>query len=252
MHTFRTLLTVAALSGPALAWLAPRADAQISLPPGGSVVFANGLGTVLIPGLTAGSPGLAGTVLASQTLHFTSPASSALTGTLTAQVVRAADTGLLDFYYQIANTSVSNAPRPSQPEFEFLGLTGFGGFSTAVQYRTDLGGTALGGEAHGVPGVVTRTGDGSEIDVNYAGTFTAAETSEAFLVRTDAVSFQSLGTAFIGGANPPQGVSLAGVYSPFSAPVPEGSSALPLGLGVAALLGASAVRLRRRAGQRSG
>lgn len=205
------------------------------------------------PGTTIIATGsLFGTVLADQTIAFAEsnpnnhPAGPAFVGTLRSLVVQRADTSKLDFYYQIANTTLSEQ-FPNDADIFAFNVYNFGGFGFAndaldMVFRTDgLSGLSLAGTfVNGTIGA--NTGNRDPMEPGSVGFFLASnpgfpfddpnnlakgETSNFFVVRSNATSYANSPSLISG-----FGTAVTQAYAPVPEPGVAGLAALgALGLG---------------------
>ncbi len=225
---------------------------------------------VPLPSPTPGTPGVAldpftsspaGTVLATLEIPFVDNAAPTpfATGTLHSLVVDRGG-GLLDFYYQLANTS----PPPSEDTKEFFRFKTTGGFDPGLDIsvaQTDTLGNLVAGSSDFNESDYPTTGQAvatADRDVETPGSigFTfptqpplafigdpanvgQGEASEFLIVRTNATRYQIVEVAISGAAT-----SLATALAPGVVPEP---STLAMG---GALLFTAAVRRRRASDRR--
>ena len=179
----------------------------------------------------AGTTNFGGTVVGNKTVGFIEP-SALFQGTLRSVVVQNSS-GLLDFYFQIANTSnlaPVNTPAGGGADIFRLAVLNFNGFGTGagdsleVNYVTN-GLTGIAGAGAFVTGTkLAVTGDrlptvasnlvGFDFDTSHflggPGNVDSGQTSDFLLIRTNARFFQnvnnevisSFGTAFASGFAP--------------------------------------------------
>lgn len=202
--------------------LAGMQSAQALIPMGlGSdeVLFGTSLGA---------EPNLAGATIATASTAFVGIGGTEVkfTGTLHQRVVRATHSGKLDFYFQIVNNA------GSADSIHRMTNTSFRGFTTAVEYRTDIiGGTVA-------PKWATRSTDGSVMGWDFDrepfgnGLMAPGKTSLWMVIRTNAASYTTGSTQLINGG--------VGTVASF-APVPE-----PATMALAGLALAAAARRRAR------
>src|SRR5687768_18077205 len=136
-------------------------------------------------------PELAGDIIFELTQNFSGDAFS---GTLQTRVVRETDAGTLDFYYRV------------DPTLDSYSVTGFNGFSTDVDFRTDLPDDP---GPHGASGAA-RTADGDTIHFVFRGGWT--------FVQTNATDFRTTGTATFPPNNVGDPVTIGGVAVPIPLP----------------------------------
>lgn len=200
----------------------------------------------------AGTTNFGGTVVGDKTVAFAEP-SSFFTGTLRSVVVQNG-AGLLDFYFQIANTS---APALDDDIFR-LALTNFNGFGTGagdslqVDFVTNgLTGIA-GAGAFSIGTKPAYSGDrlpdvpsdqvGFDFDpsgfLGGPGNVDAGETSQFVVIRTNARLFQNVAEEIVSG----NGTAFASGFAPVA--VPEPGTALA---GLIAFGACAATRRRRHA-----
>ena len=185
---------------------------------------------------------LAGTVVGNMTTSFIEP-SSLFQGTLRSVVVQNS-AGLLDFYFQLSNTSdlapVSTGPGLGSDIFR-LTLSGFSGYGTGagdgleMNYRTDgLAGIAGAGafvvgtkpafSADRDPALAALGGVGFDFDPSQflggPGNVDSGQTSEFLLIRTNARAFQNVTSEVVSGF----GTAFTSGFAP--AAVPEPATAL--------------------------
>ena len=200
-------------------------------------------GAVLGGGTSFGAnASLAGTVVGNKTTSFLEP-SALFQGTLRSVVVQNT-AGLLDFYFQLSNTSnlapVSTGPGLGSDIFR-LTLSGFAGFGTGagdgleMNYRTDgLAGIAGAGafvigtkpafSADRDPALATQGGVGFDFDASQflggPGNVDSGQTSEFLLIRTNARAFRNVSSEVVSGF----GTAFTSGFAP--AAVPEPATAL--------------------------
>lgn len=214
-------------------------------------------GVILSPGISfALNPTLAGTVLGDKLFPFAESVNVPpnFEGTMRSTVVKRTDTGTLDFYLQLANTTVShNGPLVDADIFRFV-TEGFAdefamgpGGSYEVSYRTDglAGITGAGSFAIGTkapfsadrdPAIAPSGGIGVDFGPShFLGDPTnvfPGETSNFLVIRTSALLFtdppvivSGFGTA----------ISTTGAFAPTAVPEPGtvGSGLAMLGICVA-------------------
>jgi len=166
--------------------------------------------------------GTRGTVLASRESD-TSPATT-YTGFLRSAVYRNT-AGTLDFYYQVAVSTIMTGD-----EVVNLSAAMFSGYSvSAFVDTTDFDGAGIftaaanpqttPGEVGGFTSTASRNGAGGVIRADFGanGLEAAGQTSATYIFRTNAVSYNELGTFTAQDGSVAQRAS----YQPIGAPVPE-------------------------------
>jgi hypothetical protein len=196
---------------------------------------ALGAGTTII---TTGS--LAGTVIADQTAPFAESMSGFFTGTLRSVVVRRADTSQLDFYFQIVNTTPSEAMLNDSEIYAFtiddFGGYGFAGDALDMTYRTDglAGLTGAGAFTNGTvaqlsayreplaPGSAGFMFASSPIFFDDPNNLTLGETSQFAVIRTSATDFEASNALVLG----TYGTGMPASYRPVPEPTAAGLVAI--------------------------
>ena len=230
----RTLLCGALL----LAAAALAAPAQAALIAPGSSALLSGTSVAL-------DPALSGTVLQDVLEPFTIDlgAGSTVNGYIQDRVVRESGSGTLDFYYRLFNgIDPCGCTLPSGGSIGVAGRSGYSGFTTDVNYRTDGLGTVA-------PSGASRTADGNQVLFGFLGNPIApGQESRFFFIKTNATAYNDLGTGTLIGFNASGGFGQTQFSTFEPAPVPI-APALPLfASGLSALLGfAWRVRGARRA-----
>jgi hypothetical protein len=203
-------------------------------------------GTLLGAGTSFGAdPTLAGTVVGSKTVGFFENNNNPplFQGTLRSVVVQNAS-GLLDFYFQVANTSnlapVNTPPGQGADIFRFT-LAGFNGFGTfpgdvlSVNYRTDglagivgAGATVVGTKpAFSAdrdpsinPPLSTYGGVGIDFDPSHflggPGNVDSGQTAQFIVIRTSARFFRNVENEIISSF----GTALVSGFAPVAVPEP--------------------------------
>lgn len=198
--------------------------------PASAIVILPG-GDTPLSGTSVGSrPELAGSEILSTSSAFTGKDAGnnvLFSGTLELKIIRETVAGTLDFYYRLSNDSGS-----ADAIHRFTNID-FGGYSTDVDFRTDLaGGTVPAAYAD-------RSANGSIVGFDFTlgggGLLTPGSTSKWFFIKTDATNYHAGSTAVING-----GVATVASYAP-AAPVPE-----PMTMALAGMALAAAARRRRR------
>jgi hypothetical protein len=228
-------------------WAAPLAILLSILPVCAGHAALVAPGTTSIPGVSLGAgtslaadPSLAGWAVGAKTVTFSEP-TNLFQGTLTTVVVQNTS-GFLDFYFQLANTSLPPTT-PLGTDIFRLTLSGFTGFGTApgdglvVNYRTDgLAGVSGVGPWFGPgtkapfsadrdPGIASLGGVGFDFDSSHflalpgspaPGNVFSGEVSRFMLIRTNTSLFQSVNTEIVSGF----GTAFASGYAPAAVPEP--------------------------------
>lgn len=208
----------------AIALLASAAQAAI-LSPGG----VEGLSGTTV----AATPVLAGTVQDDPLRPFAIGFGGGigLTGYLQDRVSLSNDLGTLVFSPRIRDTMGVAGTVPL--EILSISLTGYAGYSTDIEYRTD-------GLGDAGPDSVSRSADGDTLNFRYTASPLLPPDESLFIsILTDATEFAPVGTALIvartGPTSGPFAVTLHGI----NVPVPEPSTAF-------LAIGALAAAFRRR------
>lgn len=200
-RAFSTLVT-ALLAGVAQA--AP-------LPPGGLIGLS---GTTV-----AAEPALAGTVQDDTLRPFAIGFGGGigLTGVVQDRVVLSNDLGTLIFAPRIRDTLGTAGVVPL--EILSISLTGYAGYTTDVEYRTD-------GLGDAGPDTVSRSADGDTLNFRYTGSPLLPPDESLFpSILTDATQFAPVGTALIVARTSPTSGPFSVTLQGINVPVPEPTSA---------------------------
>ncbi len=190
------------------------AEARI-VAPGGDINSIDPLTGVSL----ADRPELAGEIIAEMLIplevDFLEGMPPVVLGKMRTQVVRETVSGTLDFYYTLVD---------AQPADGFS-VSGFKGFLTDVDFRTDLG------PGNGATSVF-RELDGDVLHFSF-------QAGGPTFVKTDATEFGLVGEArvsFDPGSSPPAVVSVFAPVSPTAIPLPPAAIAGSVGLGLAYII----------------
>lgn len=190
-------------------------------------------GSTVFPGDATGQP--AGTLLASLVAPYSySTTAGTTSGTITSAVFQEAG-GTLDFYYQVANdpTSATAIAR--------LSATNFAGFSTSLGFRTDgaslLGSNFINGTVAPVTADSSAFPPGAVIGFNFNPPVTSeivpGTSSYVLVISTNATSFTAGNAEVLDGGSQ----TVAAFQPAGTPPVPEPSSMILMGSGLAGLVG---------------
>ncbi|MDA8362581.1 MAG: hypothetical protein M0Z84_01930 [Gammaproteobacteria bacterium] len=211
----------------ALALGAASATALATLVPAGS--------SALLSGTTAAAdPSLAGTVLQDVVSPFTIDlgSGSTLNGYVQDRVVRESGSGTLDFYYRLFNgTDTDGCMLSSDGSIGVAQRSGYAGYSTDVNYRTD----GLGSVA---PSGASRTAGGDGVLFGFlSNPIAPGQTSLFFFVHTQATAYNDLGTGTLIGFNAQGGFGQTQFMTFEPAPVPISPAVWLFASGLLGLLG---------------
>lgn len=194
-------------------------------------------GLVGLSGTTVATvPALAGTVQDDPLLPFAIGFGGGigLSGNLQDRVALSDDLGTLIFAPRIRDTVGTAGVAPL--EILSISLTGYAGYSTDVEYRTD-------GLGDAGPDTVSRSVDGDTLNFRYTDSPLLPPDESLFLsILTDATQFAPVGSALIVARDGPNGNPFSTTIQGINVPVPEPTSAVLL----AGML--STVLCRRRRG----
>jgi hypothetical protein len=227
-------------------WLAV---ATLAVLVGGSVPSAARADILLLPGTTVATPGetypVVDATLVTSATFANANVNPNFSSTLVEAVYRETATGALDFLYQITN-SAGSAANISGFSTANYGTGINGQFTTTVDFATNNPNPAIFSPGSQGPVTASRTQAGNEVSFNFldsvsglgAGLPPGAESFVMF-IRTDASSFDNLGSTTAHGENSP-GIPNAGdndflntlepnILGPL---VPEPASLTLLGLGL--------------------
>ncbi len=186
-------------------------------------------GLIGLTGTTfAANPALGGTVQDDPLVPF-AIGGGALTGNLQDRVVLSDDLGTMIFAPRIRETSLAAGGPPL--EILSISVTGYAGYTTDVDFRTDgLGDTG--------PDTVSRSVDGDRLNFRYsAAPLVAPDESRFISILTDVPAFAPIGTATIVARTSPTSQPFSVTLTGINAPVPEPTSAGLLLGGLAVLSG---------------
>lgn len=154
-----------------------------------------------------------------------------LTGNLQDRVGLSHDLSTLIFAPRIRDTL--NTPGVPPLEILSISLTGYAGYSTDIEYRTD-------GLGDAGPDTVSRSVDGDTLNFRYTASPLLPPDESLFIsILTDATEFAPIGSALIVARTGPDGNPFSTTIQGINVPVPEPSTAL-------LALGALAAAFRRR------
>ncbi|MHB8348598.1 MAG: hypothetical protein ACYDHM_15915, partial [Acidiferrobacterales bacterium] len=163
-----------------------------------ATLIAPGGSTLLSGTSAAAQPSLAGTVLQDVTVPFTLSlgGGSTVNGYVQDRVVRETVSGTLDFYYRLFNgIDPCGCTLNSQGSIGVAARSGFSGYTTDVNYRTDGLGTVA-------PSGASRTANGSTVLFGFmSNPIVPGETSLFSFVKTNATAYNDLGTGTLIGFN---------------------------------------------------
>lgn len=176
----------------------------------------------------AANPALAGTVQDDPLVPF-SIAGGALTGNLQDRVALSNDLGTMIFAPRLRDTV--GVPGAAPLEILAISLTGYEGYTTDIDFRTDgLGDTG--------PDTVSRSADGDRLSFRYTASPLLPPDESLFIsILTDAPAFAPIGTALIVARTGPDSNPFSVLLTGINAPVPEPASAAMVLGGLALLVG---------------
>ena len=209
-----------------------------------AALIAPGSSTLLSGTSVALDPTLSGTVLQDVLEPFTIDlgAGSAVNGYIQDRVVRESGSGTLDFYYRLFNgLDPDGCTLPSGGSIGVAGRSGYSGFTTDVNYRTDGLGTVA-------PSGASRTANGNQVLFGFLSSPVApGQQSRFFFIKTNATAYNDLGTGTLIGFNAQGGFGQTQFSTFEPAPVPIAPA---FWLFASGLLGLAAVAGRVRSIQR--